>query len=327
MNLASERLPLVSVVVATRGRPVLLARLLENLAGAAALRDPREDIHELLVVENGPPSGAEEACTEAQSRLPIRYAHLPGIGKSPALNHALAQAEGDLLVFLDDDVRLGPDTVELYRRAASRYGPGHFFGGPVEVDRETEPPEWLREYLPTSVLGWSLGDREIIHCSPDFHGANWGAFRQDLLALGGFAVHLGPTPRYRALAEETELQRRMLAAGLRAIYLPAARVWHHVPRQMCTLRWARRRAYQASMSKALQGEFETTGPLIAGVPRWLYRRCAGDTLRWLFALVMLKPQAKRVALDIRVAESWGRLVGHAERFRLPDEGSPPRGAA
>jgi GT2 family glycosyltransferase len=326
VNSASERLPSVSIVVATHGRAALLIRLLESLAGDATSIDPRENIHELLVVENGPPSGAEEACAEASSRLPVRYAHLPEIGKSPALNHAVAQAEGDFLLFLDDDVRLCRDIVGLYRRAASRYGPGHFFGGPVAVDRETEPPEWLREYLPTSVLGWSLGDRESYQHSPEFHGANWGAFREDLLASGGFAAHLGPTRRYRALAEETELQERMLAQDLRAVYLPEARVWHQVPRQMCTLRWARRRAYQASLSKALQGQFDSEPPLIAGAPRWLYRKCAEDTLRWLAALVTMRKPAERVALDIQLARSWGRLVGHIETFRMPAKSRPSRGA-
>ncbi len=303
----------VSVVIATHGRPRLLERLFTSLRCPANLEVLRDGSWEVLVVENGPPAGARAVCEEGRG-FQARYAHVSEIGKSGALNYALDHARGDFICFFDDDVRLGEHVLEAYRSAAVRYGAGHFFGGPVHAEREIEPPAWLVEYLPTSVLGWSLGAEERYHDAPDFHGANWGAFVADMRSAGGFASYLGPTPRYRALDEELELQERMLAAGQRAVYVPAAEVWHHVPREMCTLGWARRREYQQELSRALQGQFEVNRPQIAGAPRWLYRQCVSETVRWLAARA--RPPADRVRQEMRCARCCGRLIGQILHRRL-----------
>src|SRR5262249_32776559 len=62
--------------------------------------------------------------------------------------------------FFDDDVRVSTGIIETYVEAAQRYGPGHFFGGPLLIDAEAPCPAHLVPYLPPSATGWAFANRE-----------------------------------------------------------------------------------------------------------------------------------------------------------------------
>ena len=93
----------VSVIVCTYNRCGTLAATLES---AAALRIPAGVSWELLVVDNNSTDGTREVVLGFAGRLPVRYLYEPRQGKTLALNRALAEAQGDLLLFTDDDVQL-----------------------------------------------------------------------------------------------------------------------------------------------------------------------------------------------------------------------------
>lgn len=307
----------VAVIIANHGRPALLRRTLRSLAGSR--NQPGEDT-ELLVVENGDPAGAEEACRAYREVLPVRYMHVPRLGKSNALNIAVEQTKADLLLFFDDDVRVGSGTPAAFRRAARRHGPGHFFGGPVAVDYESPPPDWLVRFLPPSARGWTLGEEEIFHDEPDFLGGNWAAFRRDVREAGGFCDYLGPrSDGFRLLAEETELQERLLERRCRGVYVPDAPSWHWVPRERCTPEWARDRWFRAAVTAVLREDPDLERyPRIAQVPRFLWRQCLEEGLRALAARLFLRPGTRRMKYEMRWARSRGRAVGYRLAAKLAE---------
>lgn len=224
----------MAVVIATCGRPDSLERTLESLA--AANRPPA--LTEVIVAENGGAQGAAAVVKRLSDRLPVRHILRDEGNKSGALNAALDACTCDFVYFMDDDVRIAPEAVETYSEAAARYGPGHHFSGPLVAEWEVEPPDWLKRYLPGSARGWDEGDEEIYYDRPYFIGSNWAAFRSDVLAAGGFDERIGPGSPTGAIGDEMELQRRLLDAGGRGVYLPGARVWHDVPANRCDFPWA-----------------------------------------------------------------------------------------
>ncbi|MEJ2504624.1 MAG: glycosyltransferase family A protein, partial [Gemmatimonadota bacterium] len=136
MSASTADRPPHDVLIATHGRARLLARTLDSLIEAELPSTMRR----VLVVENGPPSGAEDVCRARADRLPLDYMHVAEGNKSRALNTGVQALEPGLIYFVDDDVRVSPHGPEAYVDAAARYGPGHHFGGPVHVDRDDEPP-------------------------------------------------------------------------------------------------------------------------------------------------------------------------------------------
>lgn len=260
------------VVLATHQREDLLARTLASLADCRRPNGYRG----VLVAENGRRGDAERVVGKAPAALAAHYLFEPVGNKCRALNAALARIDDGLVVFLDDDVRVVPELLEVYAAAACNAGPQCFFGGPVQPDYEEPPPEWLTEFLPPSARPWSPDESQLA-TKPFFLGFNWAASARDLRSIGGFDERLGPGTDV-GIGDESDVQRRLAAAGGRAVCVPQALVHHWVPRVRCSPEWALERAYRSGVRSGwLKADYR--GPTIGGYPLVLVKRVAGQWLR------------------------------------------------
>jgi GT2 family glycosyltransferase len=250
------------VNIATAGRPDLLKWTLHSLGKCLLPAGYKETI----VVENGTRAGAEDVVRSGPPSLNLRYLHEPQSNKSAALNRALAAFRDCLIFFTDDDVRLDPRVLQAYSDAAEKVGPGKFFGGPADVDYESPPPTWLRQYLPKSATGWQWKwDPNCVNV-PEFLGFNWAAFASDLRAVGGFNTDRGPGSPSGSTGQESDMQHRLLNRGLHGVYVPHARVWHFVPGERCSLKWAIDRNFRHGVEEGTLAAAEPQGP--CGLPPW-----------------------------------------------------------
>jgi glycosyltransferase involved in cell wall biosynthesis len=224
--------PDIVIVIPTCQRSALLGRTLDFLI---ASRRP-ERLRTIYVVENGKKENAEEVCARYADRLPIAYRYTPDASKSAALNLALSEADDEFVIYYDDDVRLDPGSVMAYVDAAAGRDRGEFYAGRCDVDYEQAPPEWLKHYLPLSAKGWNYGDKPCDLPKPLALGFNWAAFARDMKDAGGYDPEIGPG-RVFSMGEETDLQKRMLARGVKGRYLPDAVVWHYIPAERCSKEW------------------------------------------------------------------------------------------
>ena len=311
--------PDIAVVIATHRRSTLLRRTLESLA---APRRP-EMLREVLVVENGGAHGARTIVEAFAGRLPVRYLLLEDGNKCRALNLGLAEASSELICFFDDDVRLAESIVETYADAGLRYGRGHHFSGPLVAEWETPPPDWLLPWLPPSARGWDKGEDECFYDEPHFIGSNWAAFREDVLAVGGFDERIGPGSPTGAIGDERDLQERLLAAGGRGVYLPDARVWHHVPTGRIDFEWTRHRQYVTGFTCGLMGWPLERGVDPTGVSGGL--RQAVKAAKIAVAKILGWGEERRAWLEMTHALGRGyrdgrrarRRAGQPERHRTP----------
>jgi len=271
--------PLLSVLIPTHGRPTLLKRTLDSLARCAL----PAAYEELIVIENGSRDGAEAVVGGLPGRLNARYMHRERGNKSHALNEALYTIADGLVVFFDDDVRIEPSALTAYSDASRGVKGGVFFGSPIGADYETAPPDWLHPFLPGSAKGWGPADFEAAD-NPRFLGFNWAAFAADIIATGGFNPAFGPGSPHKAVGQETDMQERLLAAGIKQVFVPDAKVWHHVPAERCSPQWALRRQYQHGITHGFQQHHKD--PALFGLPYWALRESARslymmtrDTLR------------------------------------------------
>lgn len=296
-----------AVIIATHQRPGMVRRLLRNLAGGS-----RPPGLEVLVVENGPRCGVQAVVAEELGDIG-RYLYRPVGNKSVALNHALAATEADLVIFLDDDIKVPAGIVTTYVDAAARHGPGAFFGGGLAPDAETGCPAHLLPYLPRSVRGWWYSDceAEIPASSFDFFfGANWAAFRSDLAAAGRFSERLGVTAsQYSPVGEETELQQRLVALGGKPVYLPDATILHPVPREHYTARWLAERRFRLGVAEWTVSHSGTPHRRLAGLPLWVLRRLAGRWLAAFLAAIRGGPIDVRTENRMEAAHLAGLLWG------------------
>ena len=222
----------ITVIVCTYNRCRDLAGALENVA---ASQMPSMITWEVLVVDNNSTDQTRDVVERLGRRYPgrLRYLFEPRPGKSYALNAAIAGARGEVLAFVDDDVTMEPTwlhnlTAELHD------GTWAGAGGRILPPEGFIPPPWLpRSEFPILCAHFDLGDLPSkLDCPP--YGANM-AFRKSVFEKhGGFRIDLGPRPDSQIRNEDTELGRRLLAAGERLRYEPSAVVYHPIPQGRIT---------------------------------------------------------------------------------------------
>lgn len=300
----------ITILAATHGRPDLLQRTFGYLAQC----EIPSEYDGIIIIENGGRFGAEQVVEQADPRLKARYIFEQKGNKSRALNIALKLVEGAAL-FIDDDVRVNPDFLTLYAEAVRSSPPRTFLGGPVEVDYEEAPPDWLRQYLPFSAVGWRPTEAQLQAKDYYFLGANWLAFVDDLRACGGFAEWIGPGTAQRG--QESYMQMLLIEAGLRPEYLPQPVVWHYVPRSNCTPQWALERATRHA--RGAGAFYNDNCPRILGVPRWMYLEIVKRRLKVAWSKLFESDPATRHF----IAHEYSHLLGLMQGIRTRRELSQP----
>ena len=197
----------LTVVVPTRDRPELLERCL------AALRQELCDGDRLLVVDSCPAKHPARAVA-ARFGAEVLLATEPGTSRARNLGWRAATTEQ--VAFVDDDVLVAPGW-----RQALLASTADFVLGAVQehpADRPHERPVSLADHRKAAVV-----DRD----GPLIPGiAGNLRVRRDLLAeVDGFDERLGPASWFES-AEDLDLFDRLLLAGHRGWFEPAALAWH-----------------------------------------------------------------------------------------------------
>ena len=298
---------------------MLLRRTLTSLADAAR----PQSLERVWIVENGSDAGARDICAEWRDVLPIEYVHFPKPGKAAVLRDIVSRIGRGLIVFTDDDVRVGPGFFQAYERATADGDTRVVLGGPLRIDYETPPPQWMHRHLPPSARGWEKTDDAPI-TKPCFLGANYAAFAQTIIEVGSFRADLGTGSHGNPVGEEWDIQQRLLAAGCRGVYVPDAEVWHYVPRQRCDTRWLLDRQYRIFLTNGMNETKPLHGATWRGLPRWMWRRLLALRVRAWLAMLIPDPE-RRFEQRKRYHEYRGYLAGL--RMRPATHPSPQRGEA
>lgn len=223
---------LMSVVVCTRDRPVILAACL------ARLRELAYDHVEIIVVDNAPSTDETWRCYEqlvgGDSRF--RYVCEPTPGLSTARNRGLAEATARFVAFTDDDVKVDRRWLEAIRAAFARDPSSGCVTGLVPPAELDDPSQQFfdRRY------SWAAGLEPRVFDLADHRdesalypysagifgtGANFAVDRELFIRLGGFDEALGAGSPAGG-GEDLDAFVRILRAGRSIVYEPSAIVWH-----------------------------------------------------------------------------------------------------
>jgi glycosyltransferase involved in cell wall biosynthesis len=237
----------VTLILPTYRRPDGLGRALKGLAGQ---RDPGVT-WEIVVIDNDDPPGAEDVFAAAARELPVpaRYVRESIRGSAHARNRGIAEATGDIIVMLDDDVR--PDGDWLARLIEPILaGRSDGTGGRVLLDPAVPRPGWFDEIGIGGFLArWDLGGPERELDPGEFIVTSNCAFRSVLLRrTGGFDPELGPRGSTPLVGDDALLTRRFREVGGSVRWVPEALVVHELPSERLNRRYLLRRAYAQGRS-------------------------------------------------------------------------------
>lgn len=187
-----------------------------------------------------------------------------GPGLSAARNAALAgRAPADVVAYTDDDAipEAGwlRNLVAHWQRASAEVA---CIGGAIVPSFEIDPPKWMGEGLWMSYSLLDLGPG-LIEMDPaggrDVWGANMSFRCGPALDAGGFDESRGPWRDIPSFGEETDLERRLQAAGHTTLYAGDVRVRHLIGADRLSLRSLGRRAFYRGLSASDDGRIGIGG--------------------------------------------------------------------
>lgn len=205
-------------------------RLVRTLADLPGIRSPR-GTWEFVIIDNGSRDGTPDLL--ARHVWPegwnVRIVREEKLGLSNARNRAIEEAQGEYIIFLDDDETAAPDWLCAFERLIDAQAPDAF-GGRIEVLFEDLRPTWLRDEL----LGFLGQLNRFDHIAAltlpgtSFYGGNFGFKKSVCARIGNFDADLGRKGSDNTGGEEVDFYRRLLAADFRVWWTPEAVIHHRI---------------------------------------------------------------------------------------------------
>ena len=266
---------MISVIICTYNRERYIAQALERVS-KTEFAD-----YEILVVNNNSTDSSEakiQAFMEANPTVPVRYFVETKQGLSNARNRGMAEARGDVFVFLDDDSLVQGDYLRTLDEYLAMNPQADAFGGRIEpLFDECPRPKWLCRWSMGWVSALDMGEAVREFEGKAFPiGANMGIRRAMAEKVGPFNPELGRKGGNMDAGEEKDMFRRIRAAGGTIWYFPGLRVQHVIPAKRTTLEYVRRFADGVGISERRRTKADGT----------YLRRVAAEFVKWCGTLVL-----------------------------------------
>lgn len=224
--LQNPRLPKVSVITAAYNEENVIERCVKSICAS-----DYENI-QVMIVDDGSTDATPKILERLAESHVITVIHQKNQGKAAALNNAIEQAEGKIIVVVDADTYVEPKAVKKLVEAFYDKKVGAVCG----YDRPANPTNWLVKLLVLSAhssTGFVRRALSVINCLPV---VNFGAFRKKVLQETG--------PFISILGEDLEITLRIHKLGYKIAFEPEAVAYSESPSSLRILwhqriRWLR----------------------------------------------------------------------------------------
>lgn len=200
-----------SVVIPTYERPAKLEQTLESVC------DQTVDEYEVLVVDDGS-TGDEQAAVLERFETRERFTVLrqPNAGPAAARNRGWQAADGDVILFTDDDCLVPTNWVESLT-TGFEYNVAGVGGSLVPREDLIESNVFARAHRFRDMMNYDWPDEPVIgHDGLNVGGTANVAYRREVMAeLDGFDESFP-----LAAGEDADFQRRVISAGYKMKFVP-----------------------------------------------------------------------------------------------------------
>ena len=317
---------MLCVIIPTRNRANLLAAALDSLTRQTL--DQSE--FEVVVVDNGSIDHTAQVVDQYRAKLlNLRGIYAPEPGLHTGRHTGMKAAQGDILVFADDDIEALPTWLASIKEAFSDENVAMVGGNNLPMFLEP-PPRWLlkmwqgkkqgqdKKLLPAlSIIEFSRHQREI---PPHLiWGCNFSIRKDVLLAAGGFHPDGMPGDLIRFRGDgETHVSDYVKSSGMQSVFHAGATVYHKVTPERMTPEYFRKRGFNQGVSDSYTA-LRNQKKLDTQIRRGIFRRAVGWGFRKL--QYIMKDSEVRYALD---QQQLGYSEGYAYHQKVYLEDSEVR---
>jgi glycosyltransferase involved in cell wall biosynthesis len=205
-------MPKFSIVIPVYNRPQEVDELLNSLVLSTF------DDFEIIIIEDGSSVKCDEVVGKYNSKLAVRYRYQDNSGPGPARNHGALLAKGEYLIFLDSDIIVPSNYLEIVNQYLVAT-PLDCFGGPDQSHPSFTPIQKAISYAMTSPLttgGIRGAKKKMDRFYP--RSFNLGIKRLDFESINGFSA--------MRFGEDLDLSMRIIEKGLTTGLIVDAFVYH-----------------------------------------------------------------------------------------------------
>lgn len=298
-------MPGISVVLPTFRRPLLLREAVNSIGRSQNCE--RGDV-EVIVVDNNSGDVTPDVIAEIAADFPFPLSCVSESvqGVSVARNRGAAEAEGTLIVFMDEDQQIDPGYLARVPQTFAETK-ADCFGGWLGYVGIEQFPAWL-----WTVVG-RVGQRDFgpnvraLGAKERLAGGNMIFPRDVFERYGGFRTDVGPNGKSMTYGEDIDIQDRIQSAGGSLFYDPALRQNHYLEPERMKRRYYLARAFQAGRGEYRTRQHDRAGVRSAfGIPLFLIRRTVSDSLGALRSS-LARPEKR--------FNAWCRLAGELGQCR------------
>jgi len=205
----------LAALLTTYNRAQYLGEVLTSIRNQTCPRDE----YELVVIDDGSTDESAAIVRSFATELPIRYFHQKNAGLAAARNHGLSVAAAPVVLFMDDDDVVTPDTFSQHIRSHELHPEKEVAVlGFTKLQSEIAADPLM--HFVTDVSGYLFSYRQVREgMFLDFEwfwGGRTSCKRNFVLESGSF------NPSFRFGCEDIELGYRLKQRGLKVAYNPRA---------------------------------------------------------------------------------------------------------
>jgi GT2 family glycosyltransferase len=170
------------------------------------------EAYEVIIVSDGSTDGTEAYLEALRSTVRLRWFQQANRGPAAARNAGVQEADGELIIFIDDDVVPEPQLLGEHARSHHEAGRNVVVVGPMLTPEGFEMAPWVRWEQEMLLKGYrALLRGDWPPSARQFYSGNASLRRSHILAVGGF------DESFRR-AEDMELAYRLANRGLGFVF-------------------------------------------------------------------------------------------------------------
>lgn len=226
----------VSIIIPTYNRAKILRYCLDSLVEQTADKTH----YEVIVINNNSTDDTEEIAKDfVRKHSNFLVLQEKEQGLSHARNRGFKEAKADYVAYLDDDTKPFKDYVDRMIWVINNYD-FDAFGGRYVPWYLHHKPRWFRDEYASN--GYML--KKIGELRAEFISGGVIVFKKSVLeSLGGFPTGIGMNAKRLSYGEETNVQVKMRAKGLKIGFDPDLVVEHMVADYKLSVFWFFKSAY------------------------------------------------------------------------------------
>lgn len=216
----------MSIVVCTYNRGSIISDCIESVLN----NNVNQELFEIVVVDNNSTDNTKEVVNQFCLKYSnVRYIKEERVGLSYARNRGINEADGSVIAFIDDDVKVNENYINCIIKFFNENPDEVCISGKVIPIWDFEKPDWFVDDFASIIGETTYGEQA---CTLKFReypiGCNMIFKKSIFNKIGFFNTELGIQGDKLYLGEEVDICDRILKLGKNIYYLPQAFVFHKV---------------------------------------------------------------------------------------------------